>query len=878
MIPTRAPPAPPFRKAPRADGRARRYPWSSDVFKFGEGGLTYKTEGLKVFEADGPFCCRKARSVCFWAKKTAAETGEMHVVFQLGVHEDLKSFEVYFRDDRDDTYFGAHFGTSQLKFEVSDLELAVPVKFNDEWHHYCAILSDSGVGELALSVDGAKVKTFRDLPEFNTRPSAISVGRVLEPGDCGGGGGDQGFSRRLASEDDCVHSHFHGYIDELRLYDSALSEQDVQRDYNEGAAMPPCEASICKSVYVLFKVGDIVCHYSGTCELATDQATGGDCAGERVDHPRQGQEELCDDMYNIAQYCAWTNASPTAAPTVSPSEKPGEPTTAPSVTPPAPSVTPTPAPSVTPTPAPSVSTPAPSVTPTPVPSVSTPAPSVTPTPVPSVTPTPAPSVSTPAPSVKPGEPTPAPSVPPTPAPSVPPTPAPSVKPTPAPSVTPTPAPSVSTPAPSVKPGEPTPAPSVTPTPAPSVTPTPAPSVTPTPAPSVSTPAPSVKPGEPTLAPVTPAPTFKPSDAPTPGPTPGPTVLPGIRRRRPSRRGHRRAVRRALGAADGPRREPAVAATLAPSPPDAAARTGGAEGPTPRPARAARRGRRRGPGVEGARFDASGGVVVVALNGPAAVAVDGARWPCDDARARRLRDAACAWESATRLAATLGPGATVRAGDGVALRAGAVQGAGAASCSPSNAARRGDRRPVAAVAPRAVLTPAASTVVACEGLTLDVSASTGHGGRAWASVAWTVDAAPRGARRRGLGDAGLLSRGPRGRRRRDGHRDRRPRELPRRRGAAALRRRRAARPSVAVAGGDDVRVLAADGLHARSEAAASGCGDAAGGAGAVTSAWRVVAYVDEAGAALPFPVDVSANARDFVLEPYALRPGRASTSP
>ncbi|KAH8098087.1 hypothetical protein JL720_1012 [Aureococcus anophagefferens] len=766
--------------------------------------LTYKTEGLKVFEADGPFCCRKARSVCFWAKKTAAETGEMHVVFQLGVHEDLKSFEVYFRDDRDDTYFGAHFGTSQLKFEVSDLELAVPVKFNDEWHHYCAILSDPDVGELALSVDGAKVKTFRDLPQFNTRPSAISVGRVLEPGDCGGGGGDQGFSRRLASEDDCVHSHFHGYIDELRLYDSALSEQDVQRDYNEGAAMPPCEASICKSVYVLFKVGDIVCHYSGTCELATDQATGGDCAGERcawaltsmpscedvadachdgygpfeagetmcwnygecysVDHPRQGQEELCDDMYNIAQYCAWTNASPTA-PAVSPA-KPGEPTTAPSVTPPAPSVTPTPAPSVTPTPAPSVSTPAPSVTPTPVPSVSTPAPSVTPTPVPSVTPTPAPSVSTPAPSVKPGEPTPAPSVPPTPAPSVPPTPAPSVKPTPAPSVTPTPAP-------------------------------------------------SVKPGEPTLAPVTPAPTFKPSDAPTPGPTPGPTVLPG-----------------------NPTAAPVTPWPSA-KPPDAAA------------PRRRRRGRRRGPGVEGARFDASGGVVVVTLNGPAAVAVDGARWPCDDASSSPARRRACAWESATRLAATLGPGATVRAGDGVALRAGAVQGAGAASCGPSNG-RSPRRSPPRRRRARAVLTPAASTVVACEGLTLDVSASTGHGGRAWASVAWTAvvgeTVTVTVALENFLGAAAP------------------PKALAFAVAARAVvrRRRRAATTSV----------LAADGLHARSEAAASGCGDAAGGAGAVTSAWRVVAYVDEAaGAAVPVGVS---RARDFVLEPT--RCGRVAPRP
>ena len=76
MIPARAPPAPPFRKAPRADGRARRYPWSFDVFKFGQGGLTYRTEGTRFGgsnEADGPFCCRKARSVCFWAKKTAAE-------------------------------------------------------------------------------------------------------------------------------------------------------------------------------------------------------------------------------------------------------------------------------------------------------------------------------------------------------------------------------------------------------------------------------------------------------------------------------------------------------------------------------------------------------------------------------------------------------------------------------------------------------------------------------------------------------------------------------------------------------------------------------------------------------------------------------------
>ncbi|KAH8069019.1 hypothetical protein JL721_6221 [Aureococcus anophagefferens] len=577
MIPTRAPPAPPFRKAPRADGRARRYPWSSDVFKFGEGGLTYKTEGLKVFEADGPFCCRKARSVCFWAKKTAAETGEMHVVFQLGVHEDLKGFEVYFRDDRDDTYFGAHFGTSQRKFEVSDLELLELVKFNDEWHHYCAILSDSGVGELALSVDGAKVKTFRDLPEFNTRPSAISVGRVLEPGDCGGGGGDQGFSRRLASEDDCVHSHFHGYIDELRLYDSALSEQDVQRDYNEGAAMPPCEASICKSVYVLFKVGEIVCHYSGTCELATDPATGGDCAGARcawaltsmppcedvadacddeygpfeagetmcwnsgecysVDHPRQGQEELCGDMSNIAQYCTWTSASPRSAPTASPSEKPGEPTTAPSVTPPAPSVTPTPAPSVT-------LTPAPSVPPTPAPSARPGRPARRHSDARALGHSDArASVSTPAPSMKPGEPTPAPSVPPTPAPSVPPTPAPSVTPTPAPSVTPTPAPSVSTPAPSVKPGEPTPAPVA--------------DAGATAAPSAARSAPPTGPGE---------------------------------------------------------EEPAVAATLSAVAAGHGRAYDGAEGAEGRADAVRRgRGRRRGPAVEGARFDASGGVVVVVLN-------------------------------------------------------------------------------------------------------------------------------------------------------------------------------------------------------------------------------------------------------------------------
>ena len=199
MIPTRTPPAPPFRNAPRADGRARRYPWSFDgeIFKFGEGGLTYRTEGTRFAEPDSdgccPFCCKKARSVCFWAKKTAAETSEpMHVVFQLGVNRDLGGCEVYFRDEGADTYFGAHFGmfgTGQDRYEVSaddadDVRNAPGegtfLGFNYAWHHYCAILSDSGA-ELTLSVDGAKVKTFWELPQFDTEPSVISVGRVLGP-------------------------------------------------------------------------------------------------------------------------------------------------------------------------------------------------------------------------------------------------------------------------------------------------------------------------------------------------------------------------------------------------------------------------------------------------------------------------------------------------------------------------------------------------------------------------------------------------------------------------------------------------------------------------------------------------------------------------
>ena len=284
-------------------------------------------------------------------------------------------------------------------------------------------------------------------------------------------------------------------------------------------------------------------------------------------------------------------------------------------------------------------------------------------------------------------------------------------------------------------------------------------------------------------------------------------------------------------------------------------------------------------MDGARFDASGGVVVVTLNGPAAVAVDGARWPCDDAlELAGSGGATCAWESATRLAATLGPGATVRPGDGVALRAGAVRGAGALACSPSNGRSAATiAGPVAAVAPRAVLTPAVSTVVACEGLTLDVSASTGHGGRAWTSVAWTVDAAALGARAAAAAGSATLAFSPADLEAIVGATVTVTVALENFLGGAATKALAFAvaaspRPSVAVAGGDDVRVLAADGLHARSEAAASGCGAAAGDAGAVTSAWRVVAYVDEAGAALPFPVDVSANARDFILEPYALQPG------
>ena len=128
--------------------------------------------------------------------------------------------------------------------------------------------------------------SFWGLPQFDTEPSDISVGRVLGP--------RAPVSRRLASEDDSVHSHFHGYIDELRLYESALSAEDVLDDYNEGAAMPPatpCESSICDSAYDFFE-GEIVCHYSGTCELADNE---GSCAA--------GYER-----------CEWTSASMPATP------------------------------------------------------------------------------------------------------------------------------------------------------------------------------------------------------------------------------------------------------------------------------------------------------------------------------------------------------------------------------------------------------------------------------------------------------------------------------------------------------------------------------------------------------------------------------------
>ncbi|SET28587.1 Concanavalin A-like lectin/glucanases superfamily protein, partial [Draconibacterium orientale] len=220
-----------------------------------------------------------AMSFTFWARWDAFNNYSR--IIDLGNGSSSNNIIVANYQTGSNIFFSTYNNSTEIKYYTPALTLG-------QWDYFAATIDDQG--EIKVYKNGAFIgnKTNANVPNILTR-TAQYIGKSNFSAD----------------------GYFKGAIDELKIYNKALSAEEIQLDYEgtEGSNLPPVEAEICANE-IPYNFGSQLLSASGTYYANFPAVTGCDSIVQLnlTIHPVYASSDMPDPTNLIAYYPFYGNA------------------------------------------------------------------------------------------------------------------------------------------------------------------------------------------------------------------------------------------------------------------------------------------------------------------------------------------------------------------------------------------------------------------------------------------------------------------------------------------------------------------------------------------------------------------------------------------